>query len=435
MELRQLTKKVEEVRALGARGVELLCTESHGHDLETERGKVVDQTEVSESSIVVRVWLEGGRRADRVGPVEAIDALVDQALSAAAAAPDDAFEGPVGRLQAVVGGLGIRDRRFEQLEEDDRAEVLTTAERSVRQVDRRLSTSGFRYTERLVARRFANSKEVALEEWSTTFTAEGTVRAPGSGHDVVLSDRIASRSFASIASLPYATVLARRAVALLAGGEPLDPGPVRVLLPSHCTARLMAELGRGFVASNLDGSGGFFLQPSDDPVVDTRLHLVDDGTLSGGLSTRSFDDRGVAPIPLTLLREGLVDGRFIGPTDARRLDVRPTGHQVGDALGPSNLVLKSGTRSVNATLSDLGGSCLQVDELGEGAIDPVTGELDAKVDGIVMAANKPVGAMRGVRLRGDLREVLNRVVEICSDTDRTLNVDAPAIIVDGFVIG
>lgn len=435
MELQQLTNVVEQIRERGARGVELLYVEDQGHSLEMKGSRVTDQRAPSEAHVVVRVWLEGGRRADRQGEVGALDALIADALAAAEEASPDPTEGPVGRLQTVTGGLGIRDRRYEHLTADDRIEVLTTAQRSAKQVDRKLETSGFRYRDRLRVRRFCSSRGVALEEWSTTYSAEGTVNAAAKPRAVTIHDRVMSRSFASIASLPYGTSIARRAVALLADGAQLSPGPVRVLLPARVVARLVAQLGEAFVLSNLEQPGSFFLQPSDEAVVDPRLHLVDDGTLSGGLRTRSLDDRGVAPVPLTLLREGRVDGRFVGVNDARRLDVRPTGHRIGAALSASNLVLKSGTRSVNASLSDLGGPSLQIDDLPDlGGLDLATGALRLEVNGLVMEANKVVGAMRGVTLTGSLLDALNQVVEVCSDTDRLEHVDAPAMIVEGLTL-
>ncbi len=430
-----MTQSLEEVRQLGAHGAELLCTEDVGHVLEMDGPDVGPLQRTTAGRLDVRVWLEGGRVGEASGEPEAVVALAEQALASAAKAPEDPLQGPVPRLGAVPGGLSIRDRRYEQLTLEDRSEVLTTARRAAAQGPEGTKTSGFRYRDRLRLRRFVNTKGVAVEEWGTTYLAEGEVSAEAPDGPVRLWDSIASRSFASIASLPYGTSLAKRLEGLLADGEPLPAGPVRVLLPARAVARLIAAIAEGFVAASFAEGGRFFLQPGAEAAVDGRLHLVDDGTLAGGLRTRSFDDRGVAPVPLTLLREGHVDGRYIGPAAARKLDTRPTGHQTGTQLAPTNLVLKSGTRSVNAMLSDLGGPSLQIDGFPDlSGFDPETGDLQATVHGVVMQANKPVGAMRGVRLRGNVGEVLRQVVEVCSDTDRVGHVDAPALIVGGFEI-
>ncbi|MEQ1568211.1 MAG: metallopeptidase TldD-related protein, partial [Myxococcota bacterium] len=363
------------------------------------------------------------------------EALVTAALARADAAPDDPHAGPAARQTGTLGGLGIADRRYDLLTADDRAEVVVTAERSVRPVDRRLVPSGFTYRDLSRTRRFANTRGVRLEEVDTTYEAEGTVSAASGGDELVLRDRIESRTFASIASLPYGTTLAQRASDLCGPRASLS-GPVRVLFPPLPTARLFAAIAARFDARRFEAEPWFLRPlPNGAPNVDPRLHLQDDGAMPGGLRSASFDDRGVAPVALTLLREGRVDGRFVDPEFAHLHDVRPTGHQVGDALVPRNLVLRSGTRSMNATLTDLGGSVLVVDDLADlSGVDWATGDCSLVVDGVVHLGPKAGGAVRRARLVGNLSKVLNSVVEVCSDTDRIGYVDAPGIVFDGLSV-
>jgi predicted Zn-dependent protease len=198
----------------------------------------------------------------------------------------------------------------------------------------------------------------------------------------------------------------------------------------------------GWIATHLvrteEKRAPYFLRPEGDaerPLLDPRVHLIDDGTLPGGLRTRSFDDRGSVPIPIVLVREGHVVGELVGPEVAHALDGPPTGHVTGDALSPSNLALRAGGRSINAALSDLGGVTLQVDDLGDlQSVDPAIGLLDVPIDAGVLKSNRVIGSVRGARLQADLRAVLGKLVEVCSDTDRIGHVDAPAMIAEGFVL-
>jgi predicted Zn-dependent protease len=98
--------------------------------------------------------------------------------------------------------------------------------------------------------------------------------------------------------------------------------------------------------------------------------------------------------------------------------------------------MRAGTRSVNALLTELGGRSLVVDDLLDlSGLDLRTGALKARVDGVVMDANHPVGAMRGVQLSGNLLDLFAGIVEVSSDTDRVGHVDAAALIADGLVLG
>ncbi len=432
LDMRELGDHVDRVRKQ-ALGVELLLTTMTGQELECARGKIHDERAIGSNTLQVQVWLDGGRCASVSGAPTAIDSLVTRALAAAQSAPDNAFSGPLARLNTLPHGLGIADRRYDQVDREDRHDVALAAEKSVRATDRRLSASGFKYRAQRTVRRFANSKGLRLEETSTRYAAEGTVTASIGGDMVRLHDQVAARSFASIASFPYGTNLARRAVALLQKGETLD-GEIRTMLPPRVVARLFAALGTAFIDSAFDDDKTFFMQqrPDGEPILDTRIHMVDDGTVPRALHTRSFDDRGVSPVPLTLLREGRVAGRFIGPERARRLDVRPTGHFRDGTLVPTNLMLRSGTRSMNATFTDHDCWSLWVDDIDASDLDLKTGKLRTTLSGQVMKSNEPRGAMRNVAVEADLLDLLNRVLEVCSDTDRHGHVDAPGMFVEGF---
>jgi len=431
----RVTSLVEHARKAGARGAEILSTLSEGLEIGIQRGRVVSQRELASESVSVRCWLDGGRAGRVSGVLADGPRLVELAMKAAAKSKPSALEGPVARLKSVASGLGIDDRRYQSTPVPDKIDVVAAAERSVRSVDKRIVPEKFIYRDGRELRSFANSKGVRLEEAGTTFTASGAVSAAYEGGTLHLESTIRSRTFASTGSLPFGTNLARRAAALLETGETLD-GEIRVVLRPHVTARLFAWLGEAFEAQSFL-NGTFFLQPRDDgePIIDTRIHMVDDGTAHGAFRTRSFDDRGTMPVPLTLLREGRVDGRFLDPETARRLETGPSGHVVDDELVATNLMLRSGTRSLNAILTDRGGYSLAVHDFPDmSGLNMLTGEFEVQVHGVVMKSNVQVGAMRNVTLKGNMLDVLNRVVDVASDTDRVGHVDAPGMLLDGFTI-
>ncbi len=429
----QLGDLLKLAKRHGAVGAQAFREVSQGHRVEVLKGKVTAQSELTEAELVLKVWLDGGKEGTATGKLADGPALVDTALAMAAEANENAHAGPHRRLAGLQQGLGIADRRFSALDDAGRADVAITAERGARAVDRRLVSRGFWYQDQLRLRSFVNSRGVVLEEADTTFSAGGAVAFAGDESGV--QHDIASRSFSSVASLPFGTIAARLAQCRQTRGEQLD-GEVRVLLSPSATAALFARLAEGFTQDAL-ATGGTFLTATapGDTVVDPRLHLVDDGLEVAGLRSRSFDPNGVLPVPLTLLREGRVDGRFLGLEAARKQDQQPTGHRRGDRLQPSNLRLRSGTRSSNAILKERGGFTLAVDHLANlDGFDLAAGILDIPVFGRVLKAEKQVGTMVNIRLRGDLKEVLKRVVDVASNTDRVGHVDAPALLLEGFSI-
>lgn len=433
--VRELGGVLEGAREAGAKASEVLVTTEQGLELTLAAGTTHPTRRRWNTTVaVVRCWLDGGGAGEARGPLERAEALVAEAMAAAAKAPEDPHGGPVRRMDPPPRGLGVDDPRHEQITDAERTEVLTMALRGALAAKAPVVAGPFVYREARGHRRFLNSHGVGMEIAHTRYDALGalTLRAPEG--PIELTDHIAGRAFASTACLPYGAQLAQRAQAL-AGEATSVEGPVRVLFPPRPTGRLVAWLARMFSVHALAEGRNLVTRGADEPLFHRKLHLVDDGLAPGGLHTRGFDDRGVTPVPLTLLREGVVAGRLLDPEAARALDTRPTGHCWPEGLLPTNLQLNSGARSMSAWLGEQDRPVFEVDDLPEldGAIDPETGEATLRVHGQLRERHDVLGVGRFVTLRGNLVDVLRQVHGIASDTDRILHVDAPGLFLDGFV--
>jgi predicted Zn-dependent protease len=326
--------------------------------------------------------------------------------------------------------LSIDDRRWEQLTEHDRVEAALALERAAREVDPRVHLEPLTWEDGRTHRLFASSAGLRGEEHGTTFSAAAAVRVAAEDAIVALSERVWSRSFSTLASLPFAASMARRAVAML-GPRAHVAGPVRVMFAPHATAALLGGLVESLFDPALEGQT--FLDRGKP--LSPRLHVLDDGQLAGGLFARSFDDRGVPPVPVVVIREGRRDQRFLGPAAARGADTRPTGHWRDGRLRPTNLVVRGGTRSINALLSERADveTLVVTDLVGVDGVDWRTGEARLLAYGTLRRGNVEVGVVPGVHLVGRLDEALRQVVELSSDTDRVGAIDAPGLMVDGLV--
>lgn len=427
MTLDDLESFIKLARDEGALHAELLRETVRGHRVGRAAGSGRSEAETFGSDqVTVRVWVQGGRVGQLTGPAGDTAELVGQALASTFESAEDPFAGPVGRMDASESSLSIRDRRYDRLDADAREEVVADVRHQLRG-ERRFAAGPVLYEDRLRRRQLVNSRGLRFDEEDTVFHLETSI----SGRGLELRQHTTSRSFASVASLPLGVNLVGRAEALLQSGRTLPAGPVRVVIPPLPMSRLLAALGERFTPDRVAGDAliGGGRRFSD------KLHIVDDGALPGGLRTVGFDDRGTPPVPLTVVREGEVAGRFLSPERARQLGTRPTGHCRDGGLRAGNLVMREGTRSWNALLTELGGPSLMIDDLPDlSGLDLSTGRLDLPVDGVVMDANQAVGAMTGVRLTGDLVDLLSNIVHVCNNTDRIGHVDAAAIIADGLVL-
>lgn len=422
-----------EARQRGARGVEILEVRGEGLALSLRPRGAAERSRQTTATIAVRVWVDQLRAGMATGTPDQASDVLQAALTAAAAAAEDPHGGPARPPSTTPRGLGIDDPRHEQLTDDDRLEILQTNQRAAaRDAGEAAAVGPFWYREHRETRRFLSSRGAGWSSRGTTYAAGGEVRLRGA--DALLTDGASARMFSTAACLPFGALLGRRAAALATPGPDLT-GAVRVLLPPRVTAAVVSWLAPLFAHHRLEAGGTLLHRaPLGEPLFHRKLHLVDDGVAPGGLRTVPFDDRGIVPEPMALLRDGHVAGRYLDPESARALDLRPTGHVRGAGVAPTNLQLNNGTRSIHALLGEQDRVVFEVDALDTAGLDPVTGRVDVVVNGVLHDRQKPLGGRVGVRLTGDLVDALQRVVAISSDTDRVVDVDAPGLFLDGLSI-
>ena len=88
-----------------------------------------------------------------------------------------------------------------------------------------------------------------------------------------------------------------------------------------------------------------------------------------GRGSAPFDSEGVATAARDVVRDGVVQGYFLGSYSARTLGLAST----GNAGGSHNLVISHGQDDLAALLERMGRGLLVTEQLGHG-VNPVTGD-------------------------------------------------------------
>lgn len=407
----------EQAKAAGARGAEALRTQREALEQAGSRSK---PTTSREESWVVRVWREGGRAG--VGRASTAAKAVTAALAQSVDAPLDAAAGPADKMPLTPGTLGIDDRRHATLSEEDRAEVTQLAERTLGQGGVQLLW--LRYRHERVTRSWASTRGIAAIESGTRYSLE----AEASLGTVHATHHIASRHFSDVASLPFGQDLRKRL-------EGLARTAVRPSgsLPWVLEPRVSTELARALAPlfAHEAVAHGNALAAWVGKRLTNVLHINDDAGLASGLYSHSFDDRGVPPIPVPILREGRVGSLYYDVEDARRQGLRPTGHVRDERIQPSNLIIRPGARTRNVILTELK-TWVAPDRLPP--LDPKTGRFEGPVPFVVVEDGERRGAFTG-QLSLGLDQVLGAVSEVASDQERTCEVDAPTLVLSALPIG
>lgn len=377
-------------------------------------GSKARPTRTEEDRWTLRVWLEGGRAGIAVAATPS--GLVDAAMGAAALAPLSPYAGPADRLLPLSGSLSIDDRRHATLEESDRSEILAMAERTLGQAG--VGLWRLRYAEVRERRSWMSSRDQDLSMAATTYSLDAEA-----GIDAVkIEHSILSRHFSDVASLPFGTELRRRLEGLRTPVA-LPAESLPVVLDPRAAADFLRRLAPAFAAAAVR-QGNFLTSCLGRPLANPVLHITDDAGLTSGLYSRNFDDRGVPPIPVTLLKEGVPTSLYHDPESARELGLRPTGHVCEAGVRPSNLIVRPGSRTRNVILAEMK-DYLVIDELP--FLNLITGAISGPVRVGVVRAGERTGAAL-VSLATTVSDVLAGVIEVASDQERNGEVDSPTLV-------
>jgi len=417
---------IDDANAAGARAAEFLLVRTRGVRVEARGGRIYDIQQKTAATVKGRVYLPDGRCA----PVSlkdekrgAVGAVIEAAVARAAKAAPDPFAAPADRYTISTRGKGIDDVRYAGIDLETREEVALFNEETCAGVEGVIPL-GVIYEDCARVRSFASSRGVNVDARDTTYSVRAKARR-GRFH---LETYSAARNFANVGSLPFGVDLGRR-LAALGDDRSLPADPVPLVLSSRVLSWILQRIGPAFSAALTEGGLTFLSGKLGQRVGSHKVHLVDDAGLHGGLMTRAFDDRGVPPMAMPVIREGVLAGLYYGPEAARAKEMRPTGHDWEGALRPSNLILLSGNRSRTQMLSEVPVSVF-FDHI-DGEVDLATGTIDVSGPVFVLEKGRRVGAVASARLKTDVITLLSGIQELASDQERFNAVDCATALVVG----
>src|SRR6185503_14265072 len=102
-----------------------------------------------------------------------------------------------------------------------------------------------------------------------------------------------------------------------------------------------------------------------------------------GLASTPFDEEGVATREREVVRDGVVQGYFLGTYSARKLGLRTT----GNAGGNHNLILRDTGQGFEELLRKMGKGLLVTELLGQG-VNAVTGDYSRGAAGFWVEGGK-----------------------------------------------
>ena len=220
----------------------------------------------------------------------------------------------------------------------------------------------------------------------------------------------------------------RRALARLRSRK-IGTRAARVLFEAPAASGLLQHFVSAVSGVTLYRKSSFLLDSLGTQVFAPIVNLREEPHLARGLASACFDEDGVATQPRDVVKDGVLQGYFLGVYSARKLGLPTTGNSGGN----HNLILAPGERDFAGMLKELGTGLLVTELMGQG-INMVTGDYSRGASGYWVEKGEIRYPVEEITVAGNLRDMFRQIAAIGSDALTRGSRTCGSILVDGMTI-
>lgn len=211
----------------------------------------------------------------------------------------------------------------------------------------------------------------------------------------------------------------------------------RSLSTREAPVLFVPQMARGLVGQLVSAiSGGsqyrkasFLLNSIGQQSFPDFVHLREDPLIRQALGSRSYDAEGVATQARDIVKDGIIQGYFLGSYSARKLGMSST----GSASGATNLLLADTGVSFPTLLAQMGTGLMVTELIGNG-INGITGDYSRGAVGYWVENGMIVHPVEEVTIAGNLKDMFKGIVAIGDDVDERGSIRTGSILIDKMTI-
>jgi len=201
-----------------------------------------------------------------------------------------------------------------------------------------------------------------------------------------------------------------RALARL-GARRIGTRQAPVLFEAPQAAMLLGSFVSAASGGNLYRKASFLADSLGRQVFARGVNIEERPLEPRALASAPFDDEGVATQARNVVRDGVLQGYFLGCYSARKLGMRST----GSAGGNHNLILESRGPDFRGMLRELGRGLLVTELLGHG-VNLVTGDYSRGAAGYWVEGGEVAYPVEEITIAGNLKDMFLGITAVGSDT-------------------
>lgn len=221
---------------------------------------------------------------------------------------------------------------------------------------------------------------------------------------------------------------ARRAVARL-GARKIATGSFPVLFEAPLAAGLLGHFVHAVSGGALYRKSSFLVDALGTALFPEFFQLRERPHLPGALASAPFDSDGVRTQDRDVVRNGILEGYFLGVYSARKLGLSTT----GNAGGSHNLILEPGAHDLSGLLQEMGRGLFVTELLGHG-VNYVTGDYSRGAAGFWVENGEIAHPVEEITIAGNLRDMFRNIRAIGRDLHIRGAKETGSILIDGMTI-
>jgi len=432
-ELRSMVEGVLRLaRAHGATEAEASVSEGYGQSVTVRRDEVetIEYNRDKGVNVTVYVGKQSGSASSSDLTPKAIEDTVRAALSIAKfTAADDAS----GLAEAALIAHEIRDLDLFHpwaLPVEEAIEMARACEAAAFRLDRRIVNSEGATVAAQQSQFVSGNSAGFLGGFPSSRHYVSCAVIAGEGDAMQRDDWYSWERSAADLAAPEAIgdYAGRRALSRLRSRR-LGTREARVLFEAPVASGLLQTFVSAASGGNLYRKSSFLLDSLGRQVFAPIVSLREEPHLARGMGSSYFDDDGVATHPRDVVKDGVLQGYFLGVYSARKLGMKST----GNAGGNHNLILAPGDRDLVGMLRELGTGLFVTDLMGHG-INMVTGDYSRGASGFWVEGGEIRYPVEEITIAGNLRDMFRNISGIGADVLRRGSRTCGSILVDGMTV-
>ena len=186
-----------------------------------------------------------------------------------------------------------------------------------------------------------------------------------------------------------------------------------VLFEAPVASSLLGHFVSAVSGGSLYRKSSFLLDSLGTQVFAPHVHISDLPHIPKGLGSGAFDAEGVTTQAREVVKDGVVQGYFLGSYSARKLGMRST----GNAGGNHNLILRDTGDDFAALLKKMHRGLLVTELMGQG-VNAITGDYSRGAAGYWVENGEIAYPVQEITIAGNLKDMFRGIVAIGNDVLR-----------------